>query len=87
MFSERESMALRVGVTAGEAFALLRQDPKYSDIWFYGHGLGLFVHDPPMLLPYHEKGLRTTTNLSTTWVLEPNMLVMVEFGLSDPDDG
>ncbi len=79
--------SLRVGVRAGEAYAPLRQQREYEDVWFYGHGLGVFVHDPPMLTQYYEDGMKTTTNLSTIWELEPNMLVMVEIGFADREGG
>lgn len=77
---------VRVGVKAGEALAELRRQPEYEDIWFYGHGLGVFVHDAPMLTPYYENGSKTTTNLSASWDLEANMLIMVEFALVDRQD-
>lgn len=77
--------SIRVGVRAGEAFEGLRRQREYEDITFYGHGLGVFSHDAPMLLPHHTDGLRTTTNLSANWELEPNMLLMVEFSLIDKE--
>lgn len=77
--------SMRVGVRAGEAFEGLRRQREYGDITFYGHGVGVFSHDAPMLLPHHADGLRTTTNLSADWELEPNMLLMVEFSLIDKE--
>ncbi len=78
---------LKVGVRAGAAFDHLRRQERNKDVWFYGHGIGVFVHDPPMLTPYAENGLRTTTNIGSSWELEPNMLVWVEFALSDYEKG
>jgi Xaa-Pro aminopeptidase len=75
--------AMRVGVRACDAYKSLRDQKGNEDIWFYGHSLGVLVHDTPMLTEHYRDGLRTTTNLSTTWELEPNMLVMVELGLTD----
>lgn len=79
--------SLRVGVKAGEAYDHLRRRSEFQDIWFYGHGLGVFIHDTPMLTSYHKNGVKTTTNLSTTWQLEPNMMAMVEVGLADHERG
>lgn len=79
--------SIRVGVTAGEALRQLREDPRNRDIWFYGHGIGTFTHDPPMLTQYYPSGLRTTTNITAQWTLEPDMLVYVEFSLLDKEGG
>ena len=78
---------VRAGVKAGEAYDNIRRQAETENIWFYGHGLGLFVHDPPMLTPYYEDGWKTTTNISSSWELEPNMVVVVEFGLNDYEGG
>jgi Xaa-Pro dipeptidase len=85
---QREAVeCVRVGVRAGQAYHDLRADAENRTISFYGHGLGVFPHDPPMLTEYVPNGLKTTTNLSADWELEPNMLVMVELGLTDRDAG
>jgi Xaa-Pro aminopeptidase len=78
---------MRPGVVAGNAYDQIRGRPGWEDVWFYGHSLGVFVHDVPMLTKYHQGGLRTTTNLSATWELQPNMMFMVELALNDPEVG
>ena len=82
--AQREGVeSIQVGIKAGEVYTQLKQQKGWENIWPYGHGLGVFIHDIPMLLPYYESGLKTTTNYGTSWELEPNMLVMVEFALYD----
>lgn len=82
--AQREGVeSLQVGVKASEIYNPLRQKESWNGVWPYGHGIGVLIHDIPMLLPYHANGLKTTTNLATSWVLEPNMLVMCEFAFHD----
>ncbi len=75
--------SLLVGTVAGEAFDHLRTQPEYKDVHFFGHSLGVFPHDAPMVTPYYEDGVQTATNISASWELEPNMVIMVEFALTD----
>jgi Xaa-Pro aminopeptidase len=85
---QREAVErVRVGVRAGQAYAALRTKPGNEGITFYGHGIGVFEHDAPMLTEFYSNGLRTTTNLSADWELEPNMLVFVELSLKDHEGG
>jgi Xaa-Pro aminopeptidase len=85
---QREAVeSVRVGVRAGQAYGALRAKPGNDGIIFYGHGIGVFEHDAPMLTEFYPNGLRTTTNLSADWELEPNMLVFVELSLKDHDGG
>lgn len=86
-FQRQGVESMRVGTRAGEAYAHLRRQPGSENILFYGHSLGVFLHDVPMLTAYCEDGLKTTTNRSADWQLQPNMMVMVEFGLADPEGG
>ncbi len=79
--------ATRVGMRARDAYAQLRNRKEYANVWFYGHGLGLFVHEPPLLTPFEAHGLKTTTNQSANWIIEPNMLLMVENSLRDTEAG
>ena len=79
--------ATRAGVRASEMYAHLRRMKDYENVWFYAHGLGLFVHEPPLCTPYFEHGMRTTSNLSANWEIQPNMLLMVENSLRDPAGG
>jgi Xaa-Pro aminopeptidase len=79
--------SLRVGIRAGDVYSDLKRQKEYEDVFFYGHGLGLFVHDVPMLIQYSTEAAKTATTLSSTWKLEPDMLVMIEFGLTDREGG
>ena len=86
--AQREGVeCMRVGTKAGDAYTHLKGLERWDNIWPYGHGIGVLIHDIPMLLPYYESGLKTTTNFGTNWELEPNMLVMVEFALFDREGG
>jgi Xaa-Pro aminopeptidase len=79
--------ATRPGVKASEMYAHLRSDPEYSNVWFYAHGLGLFVHEPPLCEPYQEHGMQTSSTFSANWEIQPNMMLMVENSLRDPEHG
>ena len=71
--------AIRPGVTAGEIYDAMLDAAKKFDPEFHrehaGHGLGLEVHEEPMIY----KG--------STFVLEPGMVVMIEAGRYIPGRG
>jgi Xaa-Pro dipeptidase len=79
--------ATRPGVKASEMYAHLRSDPNFANVWFYAHSLGLFVHEPPLCEPYHEYAAQTSYTVSANWTIEPNMVLMVENALRDPEHG